>query len=379
MGNVEIHVKASDWHRHGHDDDPAYDDIILHVVGVDDDRIHRKSGEEIPQAVLEVPPGMYVLYAGLAEGIDDVRCRPQLAEMPELVKTDWLETLSMERLHAKANRMIEVARQFGGDWRQALFVTLARALGFGLNSVPFELLAKSIPLNYAMRHSDNRFQLEALLFGQAGMLDSSVNIFDDYYQRMCREYAFLMRKYSLKPLQPKIWKYSRTRPQNFPHRRIALLAAALDGGFELGEKILQAHGDTDILEPLFSWEASEYWSSHSAFGLDGGGNLPRTLAKQSKRLILINLVAPYYFAYASQSGIPEYAEEAIDLLMGLPAEENGIIRQWRGAGLKAGDALRSQALIHLRKEYCDRGRCLECRFGHVAMRSASTRPVNIAL
>lgn len=376
VGNVEIHVKASDWFRHEHQSDPAYDRVILHVVAVDDARIKDSEGVEIPQLELNVPPALYALYASLCDAsgqkLPAVRCADHLVDIPELNRRDWIESLSVERLHVKANRILDYYRQSGSDWAQALFITLTRALGFGLNAVPFEMLAKSLPLKYVFHHADNRFQVEALLFGQAGLLDASVNIFDEYYQRLCREYYFLARKYDLRPINSGIWKFSRTRPQNLPHRRIAMLAAALTSDFNLTSALLAAAGKEEYICKIFNWTVSDYWKSHSSFGADEGSSYPSALSKSACRLLCINLAAPFYMAYGAVRGDSDISEYALDILRSLPAENNAVIRQWAYHSIKCGDAAESQALLHLRKEYCDAGRCLHCRFCHYFMADVAT-------
>lgn len=375
-GNVEIHVKASDWYRHNHHTDPCYDNIVLHAVAIDDTRITRADGTEIPQLVIPVSTDLIELYSRLSSKIDDVKCLDRLAGIPRLKVADWLETLSMERLQMKASRILEFYRQFNSDWAQALFITLSRSLGFGLNGVPFEMLAKSLPLKYIFRHGDNRMQVEALLFGQAGMLDSSINIFDEYYQTLCREYSFLARKYGLRPLRPELWKTT-TRPANSPQRRIAILSSALTTGFTLHDRLLECKGDVNALRQLFNWEAGAYWKEHSLFGLSG--RMPTRFASGSITSLLINLAAPFYTAYASISGEYEWGEKSVSLLQSLPGEENSKTRQWKRAGIDYPDALRSQALIHLRSEYCDRGRCLQCRFGYTLLREAESGKPSFAM
>ena len=375
VGNVEIHVRASDWMYHKHHDNPAYDSVILHVVAVDDAVIHRSDGAVIPQVVLPLNRHIAEVYDRFTRErqgkLDSVRCASALADIPRLNHTDWLETLSVERLQLKASRVLDYLREFSGDWNRALFVALARAMGFGLNSLPFEMTARSLPLKYVFRHADNPVQVEALLFGQAGMLDPTCNIFDEYYQTLCREYRFLAAKYGLRPINPSIWKYARTRPGNFPHRRIAILAAAISPGFNPADAILSVGKDMKGLYSLFDWKASEYWSIHPAFGAGGDGEFPLMLSKSSRTLLIINLVAPFYAARGAYLGDADLGEYAIDLLSALPAEENAVIRRWRACGLSCGDAFRSQGLLHLRREYCDRSRCLACRFGHYMIRAAA--------
>lgn len=361
-GNVEIHVRASDWLRHGHDRNPAYDNVALHVVGVDDMRIRRRDGSVIPQVVITLPQDTYSLYALLSEGMESVRCARSLPQIPEINRIDWIESMGIARLHEKAGRIRQLLDSLGGDWQQALFITLARALGFGLNSVPFELTAKSLPLNYLSRHSDNPQQLEALLFGQAGMLDPALPA-DDYYAMLCREYSFLARKYSLHPIGRELWKYARTRPANFPHRRIAILAGMLIDGFHLRDSLAEAKGDIDALRECFRSQASPYWQNHSTFGVSSSSSLSRTLSASAIDLLLINVAAPFYFAYGASKANPDLAQAGCDLLRQLKSERNSIISHWEAIGIKVKSAFESQALLHLRNEYCERARCLECRFG----------------
>ncbi len=368
-GNVEIHVKASDWNRHGHDSDPAYANVILHVVAFDDARIRRANGEEIPQITAILPEKFYLTYSQLVKDLKDVRCADQIPSIPNLIREDWLETLAIERLQTKASRLLEYNSLCGGDWEQAVFILFARGLGFGLNGLPFEILAKNLPLRIIYHHADDLRQIEALIFGQAGMLNGSDHIFDGYYQSLCAEYGFLARKYGLRPMDPSLWKYARTRPQNFPHRRLALLAKALYNGMRFSSSLEKADGDYDLLYQLFSWEASEYWKTHADFGAEQTtGALPGTLSRGSRNLMMINVAAPFYMAHARLTGNYDRGELALDLLRQLPAEKNSRIKAWEAMGISAGDASRSQALLHLKDEYCDKGRCLDCRFGHHLLR-----------
>lgn len=367
IGNIEIHVRASDWYRHHHDADAAYNNVMLHVVAISDCEIKRADGSILPQTCVTFPEEFYSLYLSLSEQIKNVRCASRLGSLSAISIHDWISSLAVERMQQKGRRILEINKSFQGDWKRTCFVTFARALGFGLNSEPFEMMARSLSLNFLSRHSDSLFQIEALLFGQAGMLDSSENIFDEYYQALCREYFFLARKYNLKPIRRDIWKYSRTRPGNFPHRRIAMLAQYLYGGFSLMGELIEAKGDIEKSRELFAMELDGYWLSHSRFGSDEG-RAPAALTRGSVDLLLINLVAPLLYAHSAYMGDYEKGEGAFNLLADLPAEQNMYIRQWRACGIDCKDALESQALLQLRKCYCDEGRCLECRFGHTLLR-----------
>lgn len=372
IGNVEIHVRASDWYKHGHDKDFAYDGVMLHVVAINDGIVKRRDGSVIPQVTVTFPVEFYTLYSSLSNKIKEVRCSGYLETLPPIVIEDWLSTLAVERMQQKGKRILEINRECDGNWERTCFVAFARALGFGLNSEPFEMLARSLSLNHLSRHSDNLFQLEALLFGQAGMLDMSNHIFDEYYQGLCREYYFLARKYGLKPLSQGLWKYAKTRPGNFPHRRIAMLAQYLYGGFSLMSAIRETRGEEDKSRELFAMDLDGYWATHLQFGAESG-HVPVALSKGSEDLLLINLVAPLLYSYNAYIGDLESAEGAFRLWMDLDAEKNTFIRQWNVAGVACKDAMHSQALLQLRKGYCDMGKCLDCRFGHRLLRNTIKR------
>lgn len=368
VGNVEVHVKASDWFRHHHDNDPAYNNVILHVVGDNDRQIPDGRGGEIAQLHVHVPDSFSRMYMRLADKIGAVKCEDCLGDLSSLTVVDWLATLATERMQVKASRVHDLVKLLDGDWEWACFVTLARALGFGLNSEPFEMLARKIPLRILLKHSDDTMQLEALLFGQAGMLDTSVHIFDEYYQMLCREYIFLAHKYDLRPMHRDIWKFSKTRPQNFPSRRIAMLARAVTGGFRLLSELVDAQCDIETSRALMNWKLGGYWEEHFDFDMPGT-RLPSELSAANIDLLLINFVAPMLYAYGASRGDADLAGRGVAVWEELRPENNVYIRQWRNAGIKCLNASDSQALIQLRREYCDRGRCLACRFGHTLLRS----------
>lgn len=372
-GNIEIHMKASDWHRHRHDDDPAYDNVILHVVAVNDTAIKRKNGTKIPQMAVSLPGNFYRTFAYLTSTVADVRCSGRLSNIDDIRRSDWIETLALERLQHKASRIEEILRDRNGDWNAACFLTLARGLGFGLNSLPFEMLANSISLNHLRRHTDNILQMEAIFFGQAGLLDPMMHRDDARYQLMCREYRFLASKYGMHPIPKTCWKFSRTRPQNLPYRRIALLAKGMSETPDLLSRIINSADDEDRLRGLFQWKIDPYWSRRLTFGGDCQTEAnPPMLSDPSINILLINVVAPILYAYALLHSDYDMKETAINLLLSLPPERNAITRDWQKLGFTPKDAAQSQALIHLRKEYCDHHDCLRCRFGwHLLRKEAS--------
>lgn len=372
-GNVEIHMKASDWYRHRHDSDMAYDSVILHVVSVNDGNVRRSDGSIIPQMTVSLPENFYRTFAYLTSSVPEIRCSSRLKELEKIHRADWLETLTMERMQQKASRIEETLRETNGDWNRTCFVALARGMGFGLNGQPFEMLAKSINLNHLRRHSDNMLQMEAIFFGQAGLLDQALHQDDRRYQLMCREYQFLARKYSMHPIPRAVWKFARTRPQNLPYRRIALLAKAMAETPDLLNRILKAGNDEDRLRPLFRWSVDPYWSRRLTFGGDNQTEArPPMLSDPSINILLINVVAPLLYAYALLHSDHEMREAATDLLLGLPPEKNSIVRDWQRLGFSPKDAAGSQALIHLRKEYCDRHDCLRCRFASLILKTEAS-------
>lgn len=378
IGNVEIHEKASDWFRHGHDKDAAYDNVILHVVGVSDKRIHRVDGRLVPQIEFTLPENFFRTYATLSQGTEGIKCASTLQRVPDLNKNDWLESLFVERMQQKAQKVLEIHHQTGFDWEQTCFVLFARGLGFGLNGDPFEILAKSIPLRILHHHSDNLLQIEAILFGQAAMLDPTLYMFDEYFQQLCREYYFLSKKYGLKPMKQGLWKYSKTRPHNFPHRRLAFLASSAFGGFSLFSRLLEQVNPVtpnrcSQFEEVFDYKVEGFWYDHFSFDTKSG-ILPTEFSKSSKVLLAINVAIPLLYAYASKIGDTELGEKVIGLMTEFPAENNVITRQWDVLGFPSKDASRSQALLHLKKEYCDGNKCIYCRFGHLFLRQSITSP-----
>lgn len=366
-GNVEIHVRASDWLRHGHQNDPAYHTVLLHVVGKDDTRIHRPDGKEIPQLEVTLHDSITRSLEMLKEGMPAAQCHRYIDKLEDVVVASWMERMGMERLQSKAGHVADIHRWAGGDWQQTLFVILARAMGFGTNADPMEMLARALPLNFAGRHADNRIQIEAMLFGLASLLMPQNLPSDEYYQYLCREYQFLARKYDLHPPKGAMWKWGGTRPQNCPHRRIALLAKTLEGGFSLMSEILDCKGDIDKLKRLLDFTLDGYWAHHYAFG-QYTGTVPKILSDNSIDLLLINAVVPFLYCYGAMTGDYRLQEQATNIISEVLPESNSIVRSWQAASLRPQCAFDTQALLHLKREYCDRERCLECGFANEFLR-----------
>lgn len=369
VGNVEMHYRATDWKRHRHDSDKAYDSVILHVVAKDDAPVRRTNGELIPQLVLEVSPQFNADYASLVGATIEVPCATKIKQVPHLTIVEWVEGLAFERLHGKVERIHQLLDSFNGSWEDVCYVTLARNFGFGINNDAFERLARRTPLRLLGKHSDSVLQIEALLFGQAGMLDAQKPGMDSYYNQLCTEYAFLSNKFQLTPMEKESWKLFRIRPQNFPYRRIAMLAQFIEGGFRMMNRILEAEGEKEM-RALFEVELSGYWTKHYTFGKPND-RATATLSRSSIDIILINTVAPLLYAYGELTGSYEMTDKAIKLLEDLRAESNSIVSHFVAYGIDCPDALTSQALVQLKREYCDARKCIYCKIGHHLLSKAA--------
>lgn len=369
VGNVEMHYRATDWKRHRHDSDKAYDSVILHVVAKDDAPVRRTNGELIPQLVLEVSPQFNADYASLVGATIEVPCAEKIKQVPHLTIVEWVEGLAFERLHGKVERIHQLLDSFNGSWEDVCYVTLARNFGFGINNDAFERLARRTPLRLLGKHSDSVLQIEALLFGQAGMLDAQKPGMDSYYNQLCTEYAFLSNKFQLTPMEKESWKLFRIRPQNFPYRRIAMLAQFIEGGFRMMSRIHEAEGEKEM-RALFEVELSGYWTKHYTFGKPNE-RATATLSRSSIDIILINTVAPLLYAYGELTGNYEMTDKAIKLLEDLRAESNSIVAHFVAYGIDCPDALTSQALVQLKREYCDARKCIYCKIGHHLLSKAA--------
>ncbi|MBO4985393.1 MAG: DUF2851 family protein [Bacteroides sp.] len=363
VGNVEIHTQATDWLKHGHDRDRAYDSVVLHVVGESNCDVCRSTGEPIPQLVLPVPQQVRERYSELSAAEIQPPCYTILPALPKLIIHSWLSALQVERLQQKTELITARLQRLGNHWEDAFFITLARNFGFGLNGDAFEAWAGGLPFRAIDKHRDNLFQVEAFFFGQAGLLEDEAGS-DDYYQKLQSEYRYLRHKFSLgQPLDASRWKFLRLRPGNFPHVRLAQLAALYHREHSLFSRLMEAESIEAIKKILSNILPSSYWEEHFTFQKSS----PRR-AKQvgdgALNLIIINTVVPFLYAYGRHKAEERLCERATQLLENLKAENNHITRLWEGAGLPITTAADSQALIQLTKEYCDKRNCLRCRFGY---------------
>lgn len=360
-GNVEIHQSSDDWNKHGHHVDKNYNSVILHVVELAKGDVKNEKGLKVPQMVLKVPDGVRKNADYLLNSASNIPCKNHLPEIEEKIVNSWLNVLGIERLERKTNDIFAHLNRFNNSWDQSFYVLLARNYGFGLNSDEFERLALSLPLNHVQRHSDSLFQVEALLFGQAGMLQDE-SILDDYYLQLKKEYEFLRHKYQLKPIDGFLFKKLRVRPNAFPQIRIAQLAALLQQSGRLFSSILEID-DYKQLRLYFQADTSDYWKTHYSFGKESKKS-DKYLGDSSLNTILINTVAPILFAYGRKTDQEKYCDRAMHILESIKPERNAIITEFKSAGITPSNAFDTQALIQLRKEYCDKRKCLYCRIGY---------------
>ncbi|WP_101688426.1 DUF2851 family protein [Dysgonomonas massiliensis] len=361
-GNVEIHTAASDWERHRHAEDRAYDSTILHIVGRADRKdVTNSQGRQIPQCAITYPDYIDKNYEYLFRSQSDIPCGSFISTLSPIHITSWMQNLLFERLQTKTERIEHLLELFNNSWEDVFYVLLTRNFGFGLNSDSFERLALSLPYAYLRKHGDNLFQIEALLFGQAGLLDE-VKQSDEYFSRLKQEYDFFKSKFTLRPLESSIFKTMRSRPSAFPQIRVAQLAALLHFTQGLFSKVINCE-DMGRIRLMFHVNASEYWQTHYTFG-QVSDKKSKYLGDASLDIILINTVAPILFAYGKSINDDTYCERAMRFLETIKAERNTITRQFAGYGIPMNTAFDSQATIQLKKEYCIPRKCFQCRIGH---------------
>ncbi len=359
-GNVEIHVNSSDWKKHAHTRDKSYDNVILQVVYNNDYDVVRTNGVEIPTAEIKINDKLLFEYESLIHSHEPIACAASILNVDNFIINSWLSSVLFERMQTKTEQINHILEHSKNDWEETLYIFTARAFGFKVNAEPFEMLAKSISQKILSKHKGNRFQIEALLFGQAGFLEKNI-CQDEYFQNLRKEYYFLQSKYSLKPLDEHLWKFLRMRPQNFPTIRISQFAHLISKSSHLFSKIVE-NVDIDELKKIFDAEASDYWSNHYTFGSESPTML-KTIGKEAVENLIINTVIPFLFIYGKHKDNDAIKDKALNFLEQMKPENNSIIRNWQNIGFNPPNALFSQALIHLTNEYCSKKRCIECRIG----------------
>lgn len=355
VGEIEIHVNASDWYRHRHHLDPAYDRVILHVVRHSDREVYNSQGELVPQLELQYPmdrdylTGLVKSAMAMDSPFASHSCAKRLLKDPSLLTEGWRHALLIQRLECKRTQILKILEIMHGSWEEAMYITMCRNFGFHTNSLPMEQLAIQTPLPYLSKHHNSLFQLTAMLLGQSGLLTPDFHpnseeprALSEEEQSLWNEYCFLQKKFSLVPLEGRIWKRGRIRPQNSPETRIRQFANLIYQSDHLFSKLMEAP-NLDAMREILR---------------------PVGLGEKSLDIVLINTVIPYRYAYASARGDKSAAGRALEEMNAIAPEDNSIIRQWRELGQSVHTAADTQALIHLYQNYCQPNQCLNCDVGY---------------
>lgn len=364
-GNVEIHLRSSDWYRHGHHSDAAYDNVILSVVKTDDARVYNSAGREVECVVPEFADDLYREYVFMR----DSRLRPGCARRLGGMAKEWfylvLPSLAVERLERKVEDIRSLLRLTGNDWEECFYRLLCKYWAGNVNSEAFYRLALALPYKVLLKYAGRLPVVEALLFGVSGLLEGAEE--DEYGRMLKKEYAYYRVKHRLVEMPAQSWRFLRIRPGSFPTVRLALLAA-----FICRFRAVMPHltGTESVKEALafFDIEASPYWDTHYLFGKESAASKKR-MGKKLRQVLLINALVPFLFIYGREQGNERLAEKALKWLEQTEPEDNRIIQVWEKCGFVFDSALQTQALIQLKKEYCDKRLCLECRVGREVLKS----------
>jgi hypothetical protein len=365
-GHIEMHLNATDWDNHHHSEDKAYENVILHVVYKNNGAITARNIPvfEIADYISKDHLDRYEKFR-IAENW--IPCQNSVSKVPQFTIEMWLERMLIERLEKKAEEIKVILERNKGDWSETSYQWMARSFGFSVNSMPFVHLAEQLPYKVIMKYSDNLFQLESLLFGVAGFLEEKYE--DDYPNKLKKEYKFLAAKYDLKSILQTEWKLLRMRPDNFPCIRISQFASLMLLSDRVFSKLLSLKRMKEVYNFL-DIKASEYWNNHYRFDIESEKHQIKFLGNSSKELFIINTLVPLIFAYGLINDRKKYVDQALILLSELKSEQNHIIRGWQDLGIHSNSAWHSQALIHLKKLYCDSKKCLECSIGVKIMNKA---------
>lgn len=365
-GNVEIHIKASDWYMHGHHLDKAYNNVILHVVAFHDREVRDEAGSKLQTLCMEGAFDQKLLtqYHKICRNLNWVPCSNLIPSVPGIILVQTLHSRAIERLYKKTMEIKDELAACNNDWEECCYRLTGKQFGSKINTMAFETLARTIPAKVLMKHCGDQFSLEALLFGQSGLLHRGLR--EQYPRQLKKEHAYLSLKYGLMPMPGYLWKFMRLRPAGFPTLRISQLA----GLYARQQRVFQSMLEQDKLEKLlayFKLEASPYWDSHYIFGRKSKKRKKR-FGRQSARLLLINAIIPLMHLYGEQMHKPSLCERAISFLEGLPPEQNALVSRWKETGVEARNALETQGLIQLKTDYCDQKHCLECPIGHFLLK-----------
>lgn len=359
VGNVEIHINTSDWILHGHPSDEAYKNIILHIVYQHNTDAYLGNFPTLEIAHY-IPEHYLSNYHQLNAPTQWIPCESLWNQVDDFTRNQFLETLFIERLFTKSEILYQRLQQLKGDWEALCFERFAYVFGLKINAVAFELMAKSFDFSQLQKIKTQNGNIEALIMGQSGFLDS---IKDDYQKELHSDYQYFKHKFSLNPIESHLFKFLRLRPPNFPTIRLAQLAALYQKYDKLFQSVIHIKSQKDAQLLLGSIKASDYWDNHYRFGQTSTKIQAKKLSFAKIDTILINLVLPLQFLYAQQTG-KENLEEILKLALDIPSEKNHITRGFKELGVDFKTAFHSQAYIELKNTFCDEKKCLTCRIGN---------------
>lgn len=363
-GNIEIHIKSSDWNLHHHQYDPAYNNTILHVVWIHDKEVKRQDGTTLPTLTLEgkIPKSHFQNYQLLHQNLDFIPCQNLIsAEKYSDYKIGMLHKAVAERLTAKSDKIYTIAKQHHFDWKQTLIWTIAKYFGFKVNNEPMEQLIASFPNNAIAKLNYDLFRIESLLFGQAGFL-CSLSIENPYFLALKKEYTYLKKVFHLQPLNVTQWKFSRMRPANFPTLRIAQLASLIANQKNIFE-IITEQDDFVHLYSALQIQVSEFWKSHYHFSAPSEFHSSK-IGTGSINGILINAIIPFCYAYGNHKNIERLLSNSFIWLSQIQKEENKLIKKYTNLGFRNTNAYESQGILGLYDLYCKEKKCLDCMLGN---------------
>lgn len=365
-GHVEIHVKSSDWNRHGHQTDKAYKNVILHVVYENDIQVNN-----IPTLVLKghFDESLFAQYQKLISSKNWIPCEKSIAKVPIFTRLSWLDRMAVERMENKSETVTKILEANRFDWEDALYKLLMRYLGLKVNNEAFEYLASILHFKILLKHADNLVQTEAMLMGCAGFLEDDFT--EEYPLMLKREFAVMRAKFNLLTMPAERWKFMRMHPSNFPTIRLAQMAQLIHENGCLFSKI-KASKDTTETKALFDVKASSYWETHYRFGVPTESK-PKHLGDTTADVLIINAVAPLLFCYGKLHKDESVCDTAMQFLEETEAEDNTVIRHFNQCDITAGNAMQTQALLHLYSYFCKRKRCLECRIGNVLLHKTKSK------
>lgn len=369
-GNVEIHIKSSDWFLHNHEQDRAYDNVILHVVWEHDTDVFRKNNTPVETLVLKDYANISILnnYNKLFSAPEVmgsntwINCENDFKDVEDFVLNNWLERLYFERLEHKSKTIETLLETSKNDWEAVLFKMLAKNFGLKVNGASFFSVAQSIDFKVIRKIHQNQYALEAMLFGQAGLLDSDIE--NGYYSSLKSEYEFLIRKFKLRNTQIIAPQFFRLRPSNFPTIRWSQLACLYQKHQNLFSKIIHTE-DLNAFYVLFKVTASEFWNTHYTFQKTSKPSV-KAVSKSFIDLLLINTILPIKFLYEKQQN-NDLDTTILKIATSISSEKNNIISAFNSLKKVSESAMDSQALIQLKTSYCEKNKCLQCGIGNALM------------